>query len=407
MSEEARRFINNFLSATAARVVEKDSGSDSSSDSSDAEAFRGHAGSLNLVRDTLKGLARRDDEGDATGVGRYDGCIQLGRSLWETEPLNESEMLSATQKEARRTCSFPDAKEATATARKFLKGQDENLAPLGTPHAASARVALCDYEARVRHWVLEVAAREQGPTAQQLAVLSAVAERILQEVEAEKLGGAAKPWSVEPLRALIHGEPGTGKSRVIQWMRELFEEALGWTHGQQFLCVAFQNRMAAAIGGVTLHAGADLPRPGAVSHERRREHSDVDNLYIRNARLRWIILDEVSMVSDELLGEFETHLSTAACQNVFSKRPDKSRRIFGGYNIVFLGDFWQLPPIPESGALFLPPNGKKSSSKAKRVVDMFWKDNADAINFSKSSLCRRGSRTLGTIRCYKNAVVGV
>ena len=83
---------------------------------------------------------------------------------------------------------------------------------------------------------------------------------------------------------------------------EFFEDALGWTHGVEFMCVAFQNRMAAAIGGATLHTGADLPRPGE-NRDRALGHSDVDNLYMKNADMRWILVDEVSMVSDVLLGE--------------------------------------------------------------------------------------------------------
>ena len=45
----------------------------------------------------------------------------------------------------------------------------------------------------------------------------------------------------------MHGIPGTGESQVINWICRFFEEALGWEHGVQFVCIAFQNRMAAAI----------------------------------------------------------------------------------------------------------------------------------------------------------------
>ena len=42
----------------------------------------------------------------------------------------------------------------------------------------------------------------------------------------------------EPLRGFIHGKPGTGKSRVILWIRRFFVEALGWEHGVEFVFVA-------------------------------------------------------------------------------------------------------------------------------------------------------------------------
>ena len=55
----------------------------------------------------------------------------------------------------------------------------------------------------------------------------------------------------EPVLDLVHGFPGTGKSAVIGWMRQLMEEGLGWEHGVQFVCLAFQNAMAAQINGHT------------------------------------------------------------------------------------------------------------------------------------------------------------
>ena len=53
----------------------------------------------------------------------------------------------------------------------------------------------------------------------------------------------------EPLRGLVHGLFGTGKSKIILFIRRLFTEALGWEHGVDFIFVAFQNRVAYAMGG--------------------------------------------------------------------------------------------------------------------------------------------------------------
>ena len=64
--------------------------------------------------------------------------------------------------------------------------------------------------------------------------------------------------SEDPLFDLVHGLPGTGKSEVIAWIRELFEVVLGWTHGTQFVCLAFQNATAANIRGNTTHSWAEI-----------------------------------------------------------------------------------------------------------------------------------------------------
>ena len=50
----------NLLGATAARVVEKEDRSDEDSDISDVERYRLHAGTLDLVHDTLRGIAARE-----------------------------------------------------------------------------------------------------------------------------------------------------------------------------------------------------------------------------------------------------------------------------------------------------------------------------------------------------------
>ena len=139
--------------------------------------------------------------------------------------------------------------------------------------------------------------------------------------------------------------------------------------------------MAAAIGGMTIHSAADLGQSGQAA-SRSLNHSDVENLFIQNQYLRWVLLDEISMVADELLGEFEAAVAGAARATQFSKRADKSQRIFGGYNFVCFGDWWQLPPIPDTAALFKPPSAK-SSRKAKTVLNLFWGDDPDSLNYMK------------------------
>ena len=57
---------------------------------------------------------------------------------------------------------------------------------------------------------------------------------------------------------------------------------MGWSHGNQFLCVAFLNSMAAAINGTTLHSGADVPM--ARDDGPCRSSVDIDNLFVKNTK---------------------------------------------------------------------------------------------------------------------------
>ena len=78
----------------------------------------------------------------------------------------------------------------------------------------------------------------------------------------------------------------------------------------------------------------------------------------------------------------EAKLAEAAVSNRYKKRADNSQRIFGGYNVIMFGDLYQIPPIPSSDSLALPPAAKKSEL-AKQVLGLFWSEDSNAINFFK------------------------
>ena len=67
--------------------------------------------------------------------------------------------------------------------------------------------------------------------------------------------------------------------------------------------------------------------------------------------LRWLIIDEISMVNARLLADIDHQLRNYYRHNselAFTQK--KVLRPFAGVNILFSGDFWQLPP-PEGGFL--------------------------------------------------------
>ena len=386
VSETSRRYILNLLSCTAARVVERTDGSSDESEESDLDELRRHAGDLAVVHNTLRGLAANDEDEGSRGFGRHASSIRLGRALWESASLSQEEKQRVSEP-LFDDGTFPDTSETLKAAQKMTSLDDERPAAFQNRTEPFTHLTVKDYGKRIRDWLTSTTTEKEPPTTEQRDVLNRVADRVLQEFALEHEGqdvpdelrfAPDKSDGDEPLRGLVHGLPGTGKSRVIKWIRRLFEEALGWEHGVQFVCVAFQNRMAASIGGNTLHSAADLPRPGTVGS---LSHSDIDNLYIKNQCLRWVLVDEVSMIPDELLGCFERNFRDAAIATTrYKKRRNKSIRIFGGYNFLFFGDLWQLPPIPDSSALFKPPDAK-SSATAKVALELFWGDGDDALNY--------------------------
>ena len=56
-----------------------------------------------------------------------------------------------------------------------------------------------------------------------------------------------------------------------------------------------------------------------VGGQRSLEHTDIDVLFTRNQYLRWVIIDELPMVPDDLLGAFASHLADAASPSRYHK----------------------------------------------------------------------------------------
>ena len=74
--------------------------------------------------------------------------------------------------------------------------------------------------------------------------------------------------------------------------------------------------MATNIEGCTIHHWAEIPvnDVGAQSKKRSR---DIGAVFLRCQNLRWILVDEISMVSAELFAELERRV-TQACLYVVS-----------------------------------------------------------------------------------------
>ena len=90
ISTTSLRYIQNILAATAATNTED---SDDSSDDTDAEQYENFdfkAGTMDLVHQTLKGMCTRNAEEGMKAMGRHARTIRLGRTLWESAPLEHT-----------------------------------------------------------------------------------------------------------------------------------------------------------------------------------------------------------------------------------------------------------------------------------------------------------------------------
>ncbi|CAK0841562.1 unnamed protein product, partial [Prorocentrum cordatum] len=214
------------------------------------------------------------------------------------------------------------------------------------------------------------------PDPQQMSILDAVADRCVQEArEQDQLRGS--PCS----RLFVLGLPGSGKSEVIRWLCEegvgLFPTCMGWEHEVHFIKTAPMNSMASNIGGRTIHnfskLGIDLIT-GVQSGGKKDPELSENMLHTKIQHMRWLIIDEVENVSVELLDAVHRQVkdSTRDKGNPWAvdARVPKQFAMFGGLNLVLLGDLWQIPPV-RSLSIAANPFVKRPANVG-RILEMFW-----------------------------------
>jgi len=124
----------------------------------------------------------------------------------------------------------------------------------------------------------------------------------------------------------LFGEGGTGKSCVVSAIRKWFE-VRGMS--DELLITATTGSAAVKINGQTLHSAIGLKKDGKAGKVSKK----VMDLWFNR---QYLIIDEVSMMDAKLLSTLHTQLAK------IKSTPNSD---FGGVNILFAGDFLQLPTV--------------------------------------------------------------
>ena len=129
-----------------------------------------------------------------------------------------------------------------------------------------------------------------------------------------------------PLHLIITGTAGTGKSYLIQCLRLLLGDTLK---------VAAPTGVASfIIDGSTLHSLLHLPTRGEFKELEGNRLLDLQQVM---STIKYIIIDEMSMVGRKVFGQIDRRLRQAF--------PHHAQEVFGGCSILLFGDFGQLPPV--------------------------------------------------------------
>lgn len=128
----------------------------------------------------------------------------------------------------------------------------------------------------------------------------------------------------------LTGEPGSGKTHTINTYIEYLR-----SQKIQVAITASTGIAATHIGGMTIHAWSGI---GIKTHLTKSDISKILNNSRRAKRIqkaRVLIIEEVSMLAP----------NTISMVDMVCRAVRKNTTTFGGVQVVFVGDFFQLPPV--------------------------------------------------------------
>ena len=243
-----------------------------------------------------------------------------------------------------------------------------------------------DWQSAYRNWRHAFENHAKRPYDQQWQIFDAIHQRCVLEYNIEQ---ESLPLSADvdgPLLRLVHGLPGSGKSEVLKVLKTYFEDVWGWSLGVHFMFIAPLNSMAAGIGGATLHSFCDVAwttKRGVTIQPKNKSEDNVSSSGAKYSRLRFLFIDEAEACGCELLAESEQNVTTQS-KNVYKYRnegADTVPRAFGGVNVCYLGDFWQLPPTGAIAIMSHPLGAKaREDADVAHIMLRFWRhDGVDPL----------------------------
>ncbi len=163
--------------------------------------------------------------------------------------------------------------------------------------------------------------------------------------------GPDQEEELDQLLLFISGEGGTGKSRVISAIQELFSK---FGKSSWLVTSGSTGKAGCLVNGGTIHS---YVQSGFGSFSTRFTDIQVKKLQDFWQRKRYLIIDEISMIG----AVFFNYISAAI---TVGKGMKTGEFPFGGLNVICCGDFYQYPPVKSGRALYHPPIDGHQAIKA-------------------------------------------
>ncbi len=128
----------------------------------------------------------------------------------------------------------------------------------------------------------------------------------------------------------LTGEPGSGKTHTVNQFALYLRD-----RGVEPSITASTGIAATHLGGYTIHSWSGIGVRPALTRYDLDHIAGNRRVYQRVSLARVLVIDEISMLSDRT---FE--MAEAVCREI-----RRDPRPFGGLQVIFVGDFFQLPPV--------------------------------------------------------------
>ena len=132
----------------------------------------------------------------------------------------------------------------------------------------------------------------------------------------------------------LTGEPGAGKTYVINQYIAYLEAC-----GVKVAVTASTGIAATHIGGMTIHSWSGIGARDQLSAYDVEAITTKEKIMRRMKKVDVLVIDEISMLDGKIIDMV----------NIICKTVRQSTEAFGGIQVIFVGDFFQLPPVTRQG----------------------------------------------------------
>ena len=141
----------------------------------------------------------------------------------------------------------------------------------------------------------------------------------------------------------LTGGAGVGKSHLLKCLCQALYRYYDTTCGEnpdeiKVVVGAPTAKAAFGVRGHTLHSLFALPANQSLAEYHKLDHSTLNTLRCRYAKLQILIIDEISMVGVNMFNFINSRL-----QEIFA-----TSQPFGGISLLVVGDLFQLRPVQDS-----------------------------------------------------------